>query len=51
MENGFEVTLVGLDGMAMVFNGSQPLAKSPRSGLGQSDFLSDPSPIIGNACH
>ena len=23
----------------MVFNGSQPLAKNPRSGLGQSDFF------------
>ena len=39
VENGFGVIFVELDEMAMVFNGSQPLAKNPRSGLGQSDFF------------
>ena len=39
MVNDFGVTFVGLDEMAMVYNGSRPLAKNPRSGFGQSDFF------------
>ena len=39
VENGFGVTFVGLDEMAMVFNGSQPMAKIPPFRFGSVNFF------------
>ena len=46
MENGFGVTFIGLDEIAMVFNGSQPIGKEPSFRFRSVRFFSFSSQLL-----